>query len=386
MTSFKSRSSSKENRPAETSNQPVNQATPTSTTADSTAVKGAPNQTTGKEFSSSLSNLEKTFNKQLQLNHQNNEVSNSDYMELEVEVEKISFYLENLCQTWSKLCKARNGQQLNFSQFKYSVEFQALLNNLNSNLIVKELEQSLFKLNWLVTSKSGFSEPNWKSTVLSLTPSTIDSFIGVNLLKNYYKYVKYDFVSYKLFTRQLQLLQICAIIMHIVHSILVFYRESMTVSSITSTFNGVTVGQGHSFNMLSDSAQTSLLSFSFSADKYRPISWSANHVTLYNVQSGKSNENEQVNYPPPGRKSTNLSRSSSTRRTGPAPAICYMSKEDHLKQVKYELFLNEMSDFLKMSAQRLNIQASLANRTGYFYIGNSSLHKNFHFTFISIAK
>jgi len=121
-----------------------------------------------------------------------------------------------------------------------------------------------------VSSKSGFSEPNWQATVLSLTPSTVDSFIGVNLLKNYYKYVKYDFVSYKLFTRQVQLIQLSAIVLAVIHRVLNYYREVSTLSTIVN--NG---GFGNE----------AMVSFAFSADKYRPISWSANHVTLYNVQN-----------------------------------------------------------------------------------------------------
>ncbi len=165
----------------------------------------------------------------------------------------------------------------------------------------------MFKLNWLITSKSGFSEPNWKTSVLSLTPSTIDSFIGVNLLKNYYKYVKYDFVSYKLFTRQLQLIQLCAIILSLVHRVLNHYRETITLatlnganflqtSSVTATLsaaNTSSVGSSSAGNM--EALNQSMLSFNFSADKYKPISWSANHVTLYNVQGGSGrNQNEKL--------------------------------------------------------------------------------------------
>jgi hypothetical protein len=298
-------------------------------------------------------------------------VSNSDYMELEIEVEKIAYHLETLCQTWSKLARARSN--LTYQPVKYLVEFQTLLNSLNSNVTVKQLEQSLFKLNWLITSKSGFSEPNWRSTVLSLTPSTMDSFIGVNLLKNYYKYVKYDFVSYKLFTRQLQLIQISAIIMHLINSILVYYRESITLSTITAPVTAAGSGGSNNGSLF----DTPLLSFNFSADKYRPISWSANHVTLYNVQSNSGKSTDELM-----KKSSNLSRASSMRRTTGvgvttttttnAPQICFASKEDHIRHVKYEMFLTELKEFLRISTQRLNIQSSLANRTGYFYIVNQS--------------
>lgn len=257
---------------------------------------------TNNNISSSLSHLSNTtssggggdlnsmLHAQLKLSHaQNNEVSNTDYMELEIEVEKISYHLETLSRAWSKLSKSRANSLKDLAAtssshaLRFSLEFQSILNELNAMALVKELEQSLFKLNWLITSKSGFSEPNWHSTVLSLTPSTIDSFIGVNLLKNYYRYVKYDFVSYKLFTRQLQLIQISAIILHLVASILGFYKEmtgghveAARIDNATATSVGLLCG---------DSNQALChASFNFAADKYRPISWSANHVTLYNIQ------------------------------------------------------------------------------------------------------
>ena len=62
-----------------------------------------------------------------------------------------------------------------------------------------------------------------------------------------------------------------------------------------------------------------MISFSFSADKYRPISWSANHVTLYNVQ----NRGEQASSP-------SLSRSQSQKRTEKPEA----PKEDQMRKIK----------------------------------------------------
>lgn len=288
--SFRSRASSKENRDQVETNTkstghlglPPPAATTSNTQSNgrsnvSSSMSQLSNTATASDVSSSIQN-------QLKLTQaQNHEVSNSDYMELEIEVEKISYHLETLSRAWSKVSKARanclrdpNPNSTNILRF--SLEFTSILNDLNSNVLVKELEQSLFKLNWLITSKSGFSEPNWQSTVLSLTPSTIDSFIGVNLLKNYYRYVKYDFVSYKLFTRQLQLIQICAIILHLISSILSFYKE-MTGGYVESA----RIENANMGGLLADSNQA-LCSFNFSADKFRPISWSANHVTLYNIQ------------------------------------------------------------------------------------------------------
>ena len=48
------------------------------------------------------------------------------------------------------------------------------------------------------------------------------------------------------------------------------------------------------------------------------------------------------------------------------------SKEEQMRQIKHELFIRELNEFLKLSTNRLNIQANLANRTGYFYIVNQS--------------
>ncbi len=227
---------------------------------------------------------------------------------------------------------------------KSALEFQTLLTNINSSFVIKDLEQSLFKINWLISSKSGFSEPNWQSAVLSLTPSTLDSFIGINLLKNYYRYVKYDFVSYKLFTRQVQLIQLSAIILVVIHRIFNYYREVSTLSTIVN--NG-------GFN------NEATVSFAFSADKYRPISWSANHVTLYNMQNHRENNIRG--------ESPSVARSQSQRRCSPEVA-----KEEQIRRLKYDLFLSELTEFLQLSTNRLNIQASMANRTGYFYIVNQS--------------
>jgi hypothetical protein len=302
----------------------------------------------------------------------NSEINNSDYIELEIEVEKISYQLDLLFHTWSKLTELNNQYHSNgVDHLKYSIEFYSLLNNLNSSLIYKELEQSLFKLNWLITSKSGFSEPNWLTNVISLTPSTLDSFIGVNLLKNYYRYVKYDFVTYKLFTRQLQLIQICAVILNIIHRTLVFYKESSTLSSISNTFNGIYGGSNSNSNILNDPSNQSLLSFSFSADKFRPISWSANHVTLYNVE----NKTSAANATTPSSSSSNnqqpLARSPSLRR-GQDRSSNVPSREEQIRQIKMELFVKDINELLKISMDRINIQASLTNRTGYFYIVNQS--------------
>lgn len=147
--------------------------------------------------------------------------------------------------------------------------------------------------------------------------------------------------------------------------------------------------------------QNSLVSFSFSADKYRPISWSANHVTLYNIQNTKQ--------PPPPPSPTPLapsspllqqnghhiadlssstsSRTSSMRRcqnttnrflasstaAAPVNTNSNTAKEiESMRQIKSSLFQDDLNEFLAISADRLNIQATLANRTGYFYMVNQS--------------
>lgn len=306
---------------------------------------------------SSLTNLENSFQKQIKLSeNQTHEINNSDYNLLELEVEKISFYLDSFFKSWSKL-STQNTVETDF--LKCCVEFQNILNKFNSPVVLNDLEKSLFKLNWLITSKSGFFEPNWKTSVVSITPSTYDSFIGVNLLKNYYKYVKYDFVSYKLFTRQLQLIQIGAILLNLIHRVIVFYRETTTLSSITSTLNGLNNGTMHGSNFFNDTLNPSLLSMTFSADRYRPISWSANHVTLYHVQNKNDSKKE----------SRPASRSPSTRH---GESTSYTCREDQIKKIKFDLFIQEMHEFLDTCSARLNIQAELTNRTGYFYIVNQS--------------
>ena len=39
---------------------------------------------------------------------------------------------------------------------------------------------------------------------------------------------------------------------------------------------------------------------------------------------------------------------------------------------RYELFMKEIAEFLQLSTSRLNIQANMANRTGYFFIVNQA--------------
>ena len=117
----------------------------------------------------------------------------------------------------------------------------------------------------------------------------------------------------------------------------------------------------------------SLLTFSFSADKYKPISWSANHVTLYNVQNSAGNNPNEYHHrgvsPLRTLNNNNKQQDGNNNNNNNKP---YLTREEQMRQVKNELFLSELNEFLKLSTQRLNIQSSLANRTGYFYIVNKS--------------
>ena len=48
------------------------------------------------------------------------------------------------------------------------------------------------------------------------------------------------------------------------------------------------------------------------------------------------------------------------------------SKEETMRQIKNQLFIEDLNEFVRISTHRLNIQAHLANRTGYFYMVNQS--------------
>jgi hypothetical protein len=75
-----------------------------------------------------------------------------------------------------------------------------------------------------------------------------------------------------------------------------------------------------------------------------------------------------------------MSRSPSIRRheraltsstIGGQPASV-LNREDQMRQIKNELFLKDINELLQLAQERLNVQASLTNRTGYFYIVNQS--------------
>ena len=85
------------------------------TTATSTTAMGKQNFLTmpanasfkshsNKDLSmTSVNNIEVNFQRQLLFYNQHNEVSNSDYIELEFEIEKISYHLDKLLRGWTKI-------------------------------------------------------------------------------------------------------------------------------------------------------------------------------------------------------------------------------------------------------------------------------------------
>ena len=68
----------------------------------------------------SVNNIEVNFQRQLLFYNQHNEVSNSDYIELEFEIEKISYHLDKLLRGWTKI-QAFN-TMVDFSSLKSIVQ------------------------------------------------------------------------------------------------------------------------------------------------------------------------------------------------------------------------------------------------------------------------
>ncbi len=205
------------------------------------------------------------------------------YGELENEVSKIAYHFDATFKQWSRLSAARRQQQPLSSDANHAItppidmhnascDTNSLLTALfasTSAAVCHELEHALFRINWLLLSKSGQNDSVWKTNVLSLTPATRDSCAGSNLLKTYYHLVKYDFVTYKMFTRQLQLVQLSALLTLVIHRIALLYKE---------------LRDDEAKDELADDGAGQQV-FSFSSSQYRPISWSGNHVTLYNMQA-----------------------------------------------------------------------------------------------------
>ncbi len=75
---------------------------------------------------------------------ENEIISNSDYIELELEVEHISFSLDRLNRGWTKLAAARAAMGTSSDSataLRYSIELQALLNDVNSTVALNDLEK-----------------------------------------------------------------------------------------------------------------------------------------------------------------------------------------------------------------------------------------------------
>jgi hypothetical protein len=75
---------------------------------------------------------------------ENEIISNSDYIELELEVEQIAFSLDRMNRAWTKLAAARaamGSSNDSANALRYSIELQALLNDVNSTVVLNDLEK-----------------------------------------------------------------------------------------------------------------------------------------------------------------------------------------------------------------------------------------------------
>ena len=203
------------------------------------------------------------------------------------------------------------------------------LNNADNLSAFSQLDQFLYNIHWKITNKNVNDDTTSNSSFnqelhsILLTPTTNRNLLNINFLLNYYKLISYDFISFKLFIRQLQLTQIAAILCQIIYRILNFYQKSLKSSA----------GQAAHSQGVKDY-------FVFPVSQFRPISWSNNHVTLHqNINSTSS-----------------VSPTISTR------------DETSLNN----LFIDDLKEFLSLSINRLNNQADVINNVGYFYIVNKS--------------
>ncbi len=218
---------------------------------------------------------------------------------LEQDFMNISYYLSILVKFWS-----------DFSANKH--EFNSHLKIFYQNYIepnqvlLTMLEKYLYQINYKITNKCGSNDLLSLSSI-SLAPVLLKN---QNFLQNFYKYLNYDFLSYKLFTRQLQLIQLTAVLCHIILKIFSHHHKA--------TDNGKTL--------------------QFPIDQYRPISWSAQHVTLYSASPKTSKRNL---------------------------TDCGSSASD-----QNELLISDLKGFLGLSQMRLNNQADVINNFGYFYVVN----------------
>ncbi len=217
---------------------------------------------------------------------------------LEQDFMNISYYLNLLVKFWSDFATNQHEFNGHLKQF-----YQNYIEP--NQVVLTMLEKYLYQINYKITNKCGSSELLSLSSI-SIAPALLKN---QNFLQNFYKYLNYDFLSYKLFTRQLQLIQLTAILCHLILKIFNYHYKA-------------------------DDANKML---QFPVDQYRPISWSNQHVTLYSSS------------PKPPKRNMNDSGCSTDQN---------------------ESFISDLNDFLSLSQLRINNQADIINNFGYFYIVN----------------
>ena len=253
------------------------------------------------------------------------------YRYVEQNIMQIGYCLNIFNRFWSKVSSNKGSFDDHLNLF--------YLNNFDNLTVFSQLDQFLYKIHWQIANKNENDAGNdldahafsQELHAILLTPTTNKNLLNINFLLNYYRLISYDFISFKLFIRQLQLTQIAAILCQIIYKILNLY---------------------HKKNKSADESSQQL-NFSkeflvFPKNQYRPISWSNNHVTLHH-NSFKT--------------STQFSNSQASMNNHNVPR----------EETDFDnLFISDLKDFLNLSINRLNCQASLINSTGYFYIVNKS--------------
>ncbi len=252
-----------------------------------------------------------------------------NYRQIEQNIMQIGYCLNVLNRFWSKFLTSKDPAVFDDHLSLFYI------NNSENLSSFTQLEQLLYNIHWQITNKNIKDCTDLDATsfttndlhTILLTPTTNSNLLNINFLLNYYKLISYDFISFKLFIRQTQLIQIAAILCQIIYRILNFYQKNMK--------NGPTVN-----------SKDYLV---FPTSQYRPISWSNSHVTLH--QKPTSNGNQLQATPQPSR-----------------PVSPAQQEPTSLNN----LFISDLKDFLNLSINRLNNQADIINDIGYFYIVNKS--------------
>jgi hypothetical protein len=255
------------------------------------------------------------------------------YRYIEQNIMQIGYCLNIFNRFWAKVASTNTN-----NSFEDHLNL-FYLNNSDNLTVFSQLDQFLYKINWQISNKNendigtdldahSFSQE--LHTIL-LTPTTNKNLLNINFLINYYRLISYDFISFKLFIRQLQLTQIAAIVCQIIYKIFNFYQKH--------TKGSISTQQIHNSKDF----------FVFPTNQFRPISWSNNHVTLH--QNG-------LKSPQPQLSTSQASFSGSNQQ-----------REDSAFN---NLFINDLKEFLNLSINRLNSQANVINNIGYFYIVNKS--------------